>query len=101
MKNNQIKIFVVLLAVLLTFRLSESDAMDTAFVKKVKGVGPIIDTIQTNDGNYISLSQVTWPGPYIVRKVTPFGEKIWERTISVQVQIEYDGRWGQVDRGDP
>ncbi len=85
MKIKQLKIFVILLAILLTVRLSEGDDKDKAFIKKVKGVGYVMDAIQTTDGNYISVSRPKGRATNIVMKVTPLGQRIWERSFSVGV----------------
>ncbi|HSE42909.1 MAG TPA: hypothetical protein VLH08_19260, partial [Acidobacteriota bacterium] len=83
MKIKQLEIFVMLLAIVLTVRLSESDAKVKTFIQKIKGGGYVMDATQTTDGNYISVSRAdATSATWIVRKVTPLGKRIWERKFS-------------------
>src|SRR5215471_6208751 len=66
----------------LTF-LFGNDFQAKGFVKKVIGTGWLIDTIQTRDGAYVSLST---GGPnFLVRKITPSGAQEWTRSLQISV----------------
>jgi hypothetical protein len=63
----------------------------TAFVKKVKGTGRLIDVIQTHDGNYLSISSGRDSGgSFEIRKDSASARTIWERSITFSLSDEWD-----------
>ncbi len=82
MRINQLKIFTILFLVIVTFPLlAEHEAKVETFVKKVEGGGRVTHVIQTTDDSYVSIAK-TAATIWTVRKVTPSGNKIWEKTLS-------------------
>jgi hypothetical protein len=76
-----------ILAVIIAYALPcESQTTDATFVKKVSGFGVFIQTIQTADGAYVSLSKKGHQRvrSFVVIKSGTTGQKIWQRTISFQ-----------------
>jgi hypothetical protein len=54
------------------------------FVKKIDKGGWVIDSIQANDGDYLTLSQSPANSrTFIVRKIKPTGKVVWETSIQI------------------
>jgi hypothetical protein len=93
MKSNFLKVFLILLlsassSFLFAQRSSmleqKTGSLTATFAKRIKGTGDLIDTIQTSDHFYVSLSQKDGED-FIVRKVGLSGNRIWEQTLKFTV----------------
>jgi hypothetical protein len=97
MQNNKFKIAMVFVLCLTAPFLSIGDASGLKSTKaavikpfaiKVKGTGEVVDAIQTTDGSYVSVSRVHGQRSFVVRKTSPSGRRIWERSFSFEVPTE-------------
>jgi hypothetical protein len=83
------KIVVMLFVFCFAFPLfSQNDQTNAAvtppFVGKIHGLGRSVHAIQTRDGCYLTLSERR-SGLHIVRKTKASGERVWEKSLSVQI----------------
>lgn len=93
MQTYKIEVLVLLTVAFLSSLFAENKnftsttlGVQAAFVQKVAGAGRVIEAIQTRDGNFVTLSTlVPGSGSFLVRKTTPSGERIWERSLFIDV----------------
>jgi hypothetical protein len=98
MNVTQFKISTTLLVVCFTSQLfsdNQSSSLQapftaTTFAKRIRGTGSLVDTIQTADKSYVSVSRINSEGKvrsFLVRKIASSGRRVWERILRLQVEL--------------
>jgi hypothetical protein len=92
MKANTFPILVILVVCFASQLFSDNQSSSlqapftaTTFAKRITATGSLVDTIQTADNSYVSVSRLNSTN-FLVRKIASSGARVWERILRLQVE---------------